>query len=1157
MMIVCFCSPSAAAAPPDDGLVGRWRFTKDHVSGPSVKPLAGNRAGKIVGPVRFSKEAPHALLLDGNSKAKHRIVLTGGWAPAALPKQDITVEAWVCVDRPSKWAAVISALQDNGTYERGWMLGLDPSGAKLCFGVATAKAGRLTYLAAPSPLAPGAWYHVAGTYDGKLQRLYVDGKLAAVSRKQTGPIAYPPRGFYTIGAYHDDNELYTLNGRIEQVSVYARAMGPEEVARRFNARKKLFPGVEAAPVEKIVGWPTYMHDNARSGRTDEALPASLVRQWTYHARRPPRAAWPPPARADLFHKKTNLQPRVVFDRAFHVVTVGDGVYFGSSSEDKVCRLDAATGRPAWTFHAEGPVRLAPSVAGGKVYFGSDDGYVYCVRADSGQLVWKTHAAPQSMRIPGNGRIISLWPVRTGVIVSGGQAHLAAGLFPLQGVYQCRLDAATGKVLERTKVKRSLQGYLELRGARMFAPTGRHRKGAWLGLPARRGKAAPARRPTPVPGYPSSVIAAGANRIAAGEGKVAVFGPGGAKPVWSAKVAGQAYSLAAAGGRLLVSTDRGGIYCFAAGPSPGGVVRPPMADPMPSLPEAGKILTRTEVRKGYCLVLGAGVDLAAAIAAKSEFQVVCALRDAAAAAAARVRMDAAGLAGRVVVHHCPGAKLPYGDYLFNLVVDADGLAGRPAAVARSETMRVLRPCGGVAVLGRGPDDVVRRGPLPGQGEWTHLYAEPGNTACSQDRLTGRGATTIQWFGRPGPEFMVDRHNRSAAPLYKDGRVFTTGIDHIAAVDAYNGTVLWEKDLPESARAGVGKNCGNMAVASDGLYVAAGPACHAFDPQTGARLRTLSAGGSGDWGYVACTDGLLLGSRTRKGASRWTFSKDSWRIGYSPGHPLVCSDRVFAYDRRSGRRLWTYHPKTGVIVNATLTAADGRMVFVESGNPKSAKVANGRVTLGVLLESPAELVAVDVRTGRIAWRKPIRPQFQHFMFLSAARGVLLLTGSKSIPVGGRKRNRYDLHAFDAKTGKELWNLCHTPLADTVLAGGHGELSQHPVIIGQTVYIYQSAYTLKTGKLVPGWKWKRGGHGCGTLSASLLGMFNRGGSARQTNLKTGRQVPLTLVTRPGCWINMLPAGGLVLIPEGSSGCTCDFAIQTSIALRPIPDQPPAGKP
>jgi hypothetical protein len=38
---------------------------------------------------------------------------------------------------------------------------------------------------------------------------------------------------------------------------------------------------------------------------------------------------------------------------------------------------------------------------------------------------------------------------------------------------------------------------------------------------------------------------------------------------------------------------------------------------------------------------------------------------------------------------------------------------------------------------------------------------------------------------------------------------------------------------------------------------------------------------------------------------------------------------------------------------------------------------------------------------------------------------------------------------------------------------------------------------------------------------------------------------VVRAGCWINMIPAGGLVTVPEGSSSCQCAYNFKTSIAL------------
>jgi hypothetical protein len=38
-----------------------------------------------------------------------------------------------------------------------------------------------------------------------------------------------------------------------------------------------------------------------------------------------------------------------------------------------------------------------------------------------------------------------------------------------------------------------------------------------------------------------------------------------------------------------------------------------------------------------------------------------------------------------------------------------------------------------------------------------------------------------------------------------------------------------------------------------------------------------------------------------------------------------------------------------------------------------------------------------------------------------------------------------------------------------------------------------------------------------------------------------------RPGCWINAVPAAGLLLVPEASAGCMCAFPNMCSVALKP----------
>ena len=220
-------------------------------------------------------------------------------------------------------------------------------------------------------------------------------------------------------------------------------------------------------------WPTYQHDNARSGVTEESLSTSLAAAWTYQAVRAPRPAWPAPAARDIWHNFRELKPLVTYDRAFHTVSVGGMLFFASSADDSVRALDAASGRERWVFFAEGPVRLAPSVAKGRVFFGADDGSVYCLNTADGALLWKHTVDPQARRIAGNGRVISVVPVRSGVLLDGDRACFFAGLFPDEGVYRGVLRAEDGAVLAQERIPQvSPQGYLLASSTHLVVPTGR-------------------------------------------------------------------------------------------------------------------------------------------------------------------------------------------------------------------------------------------------------------------------------------------------------------------------------------------------------------------------------------------------------------------------------------------------------------------------------------------------------------------------------------------------------------------------------------------------------------------------------------------------------------------------------------------------------------
>jgi len=184
-------------------------------------------------------------------------------------------------------------------------------------------------------------------------------------------------------------------------------------------------------------WMTYRHDNARSGITAVHLATPLSLHWTFKPTHKPKPAWPEPGEE---------MARMHFDNAHHVTSAKGMVYFGSPVDNKVYAVNAKTGKINWTFFTEGPVRYPPTIWKDRIYTGSDDGYVYCLRANNGRLIWKYRAGPSDEKVLGNGRMISLWPVRTSVLVDDGVVYFGAGVFPYEGIYIYALNADDGTII---------------------------------------------------------------------------------------------------------------------------------------------------------------------------------------------------------------------------------------------------------------------------------------------------------------------------------------------------------------------------------------------------------------------------------------------------------------------------------------------------------------------------------------------------------------------------------------------------------------------------------------------------------------------------------------------------------------------------------------
>jgi len=190
LLVVVGACGTCGAAP--QGLWMQWILDPSHVSADTLGALHG-LPGKTTGPVAWI-DGPDGKWYRMDGSSNHFVIYSGATSGLASPSTAITVEAWAMVSESANWAGLASFIQDNGSYERGWMLGcLD---GRFMFGLASLGDRKvtdpypsyLTYMKADGPFETGRWYHVVGVYDGTTMRLYVDGRLSAESKDQHGVI---------------------------------------------------------------------------------------------------------------------------------------------------------------------------------------------------------------------------------------------------------------------------------------------------------------------------------------------------------------------------------------------------------------------------------------------------------------------------------------------------------------------------------------------------------------------------------------------------------------------------------------------------------------------------------------------------------------------------------------------------------------------------------------------------------------------------------------------------------------------------------------------------------------------------------------------------------------------------------------------------------
>ena len=222
----------------NDGLVGYWQF--DEREGPTVLDRSGNsNHGAIINGSRSEGKYGQALALTGSDDSHVSIP-----SSASLNSftDQITVMAWVFPNvPPDEFNVVVSRQVGTLLHPDQFYLGFGPEDGNMHY-----KWHLGTDDGASDPLPEGdiyegtpennRWIHMAGTYDGSIMRLYIDGveigtqALSGSIRVDDNPV--------TIGGEENGSTPQVVDGEfaglIDEVRIYNRALDATEVFEVFE-----------------------------------------------------------------------------------------------------------------------------------------------------------------------------------------------------------------------------------------------------------------------------------------------------------------------------------------------------------------------------------------------------------------------------------------------------------------------------------------------------------------------------------------------------------------------------------------------------------------------------------------------------------------------------------------------------------------------------------------------------------------------------------------------------------------------------------------------------------------------------------------------------------------------------------------------------------
>ncbi len=548
--------------------------------------------------------------------------------------------------------------------------------------------------------------------------------------------------------------------------------------------------------------------------------------------------------------------------------------------------------------------------------------------------------------------------------------------------------------------------------------------------------------------------------------------------------------------------------------------------------ADDFIAGSGIKGGFVVHVGCGDGkLTAALRTSDAFIVHGLDTDRANVQKAREHILTGKYAGTVSVAEFDGKHLPYIDNMVNLIV-----CSQKYDILREEILRVLCP-GGVALL---KDEKITKSRPKSYDEWTHYLHDPYNNAVSKDSAIKPPIKHLQW--KAGP--MYSRHHDKSAThlpalVSARGRVFYI-IDNgprasvlwpanfqLIARDAFNGVVLWQKDIEQwidhlayGVKKGPAVNTRRLVVIGDHVYVTLGVFAPVtkLDARTGKVIKVYK--GTEKTEEILVKDGVLYMIINPSVSDK--APNKHWLLEQNP-------KKVMAVKESDGTILW--QNELSWIAPSTLTVGRNNVYL-----------CNGPQIIAYNQETGKELW----KSQQLPWREQMPTYFAPTMV--AVPGAVLYVGGENWHEHAGSKGL--MTCLDGQTGKIKWQQPHLPSGyqspqDVFVIGNRvwcGSLNSKPGEF-DTKYPEVSpstgefiSYNLETGepeKTIP-----RGAdcywfhHRCHRAKATENFFLTSRTGIEMINTRTGKW-SLHHWIRGACLYGIMPANGLIYAPPHPCAC------------------------